>query len=507
MGAGPGDPGLLTVRGLEVLHKAEVLVYDGLAPIELLAHTPPDCEHIYAGKKRSPHGTPYSQEDINALLVKRAAAGQFVVRLKGGDPFVFGRGVEECLALAEAGHSFEVVPGVSSATAVAAYAGIPLTARGIAASAVLVTGHEAAGKSNGGVDWNAVAGHHSIVLFMAWKQIGDCVEKLVEAGMCPDTLAAAIRWGTRAGQLTVKTTLGELPAVMSRPEMRPPILVVIGEVVGVSDKLAWFEQRPLFGKRVLLTREPERAAAVSAELRDVGADVLIAPTTRIVFPSDAELEALGRALVAREWDWLLLSSANAVRACQRALALVKADTRALAGGHIAAVGRATCSALLDIGLVADLVPQKNTGLGLSETLLASLGGTSARVLYPRAESGREEAVTRLMAGGCDVTVVHAYATAPRANTEPALVDALAKLRDGALHGVVFFAPSQLAALCEMGDDVVELLANVPVLAAIGPTTEAALQARGLQARAVAAAPTSAHVTKAIADAFFASAAG
>ena len=506
VGAGPGDPGLLTCRGLEVLQKAEVLVYDGLAPIELLAHTSADCEHIYAGKKRSPHGTPFSQEDINALLVARAAAGQIVVRLKGGDPFVFGRGAEECLALAEEGLPFEVVPGVSAATAVAAYAGIPLTARGIAASAVLVTGHEAADKSTGGVDWKSVAGHQSIVLFMAWKQIGDCVEKLVEAGKSPDTLAAAIRWGTRAGQLTVKTTLAGLPAVMSRPEMRPPILVVIGDVVGVSDKLAWFEQRPLFGKRVLLTREPERAQAVSSELRDLGADVLIAPTTRIVFPSDDELASLGNALVAREWDWLLLSSANSVRACQRALHLAKGDARSLAGGRIAAVGRATHAALLEVGLVADLVPEKGTGSGLAQTLLQELGGKAARVLYPRAESGRPEAIAQLTAAGCQVTVRSAYASAVRANSEPALVDALAKLRAKSLHCIAFFAPSQLAALCEMGDDVEALLAKVPVLAAIGPTTEAALQARGLKATAVAAAPTSEHIAKAIADAFFASAA-
>ncbi len=488
-----------------MLQKAEVLVYDGLAPIELLAHTSANCEHIYAGKKRSPRGKPFSQEEINALLVARAAAGQCVVRLKGGDPFVFGRGAEECQALAEAGLPFEVVPGVSAATAVAAYAGIPLTARGIAASAVLVTGHEASGKSTGAVDWKAVAGHQSIVLFMAWKKIGDCVEKLLDAGKSPDTLAAAIRWGTRAGQRTVKTTLAELPDVMHRPQMRPPILVVIGEVVGLSDDLAWFEQRPLFGKRVLLTRDPERSQAVSAELRELGADVLVAPTTRIEFPSDEVLEALGKALVDRKWNWLMLSSANAVRACQRALRLLNADSRACAGGRIAAVGRATLTALAGIGLVPDLVPTKSTGLGLAQTLLEQLDGATASVLYPRARAGRTDAIAKLTAAGCDVQVHTAYSSVPREGSEPELLDALSKLRTGALHSIAFFAPSQLDALCAMADDVEGMLAEVPILAAIGPTTEAALRARGLEVRAVAASPTSADITQAIAKAFFASA--
>ncbi|MCP4449769.1 MAG: uroporphyrinogen-III C-methyltransferase, partial [Myxococcales bacterium] len=401
VGAGPGDPGLLTCRGRECLEKAEVLIYDGLAPIELLAYTPEGCEHIYAGKRHSAHGRPYSQEGINQLLVERAAAGQTVVRLKGGDPFVFGRGAEECMALADAGLAFEVVPGVSSATAVAAYAGIPLTARNIAASAVLVTGHEAAEKNGGRVNWQAVAGHQSIALFMAWKQIDDCVEKLIRAGMAPTTLAAAIRWGTRAGQRTVKTTLAELPDIMHQDFMRPPILVVIGEVVGASDKLAWFEKRPLFGKRVLLARSPERARGVCSALREMGADVLVAPTTQIEIASGDELVSLGELLVGGEWDWLMLSSANGVRACQEALVTRGVDSRALASGRIAAVGRATQAALGEMGLTPDLIPDltpdlvpcESHGIGLAQGLLALLEkGSATRILYPRAHQGREDAV-------------------------------------------------------------------------------------------------------------------
>ena len=508
VGAGPGDPGLLTCRGLACLQKAEVLVYDGLAPIELLAHTPADCEHIYAGKKHSPHGPPYSQAAINELLVERARAGQVVVRLKGGDPFVFGRGAEECLALAEAGQAFEVVPGVSSATAVAAYAGIPLTARGIAASAVLVTGHEADNKSRGAVDWRAVAGHQSIVLFMAWKQIDDCVRQLLDAGKAPDTPAAAIRWGTRAGQLTIRTTLAGLPEVMRKDFMRPPILVVVGEVVKMSEKLAWFEKRPLFGKRVLLTRELERAGGVAETLRARGADVLVAPTTRIELAQDGDLEALGHSLVARDWDWLMLSSANGVRACRQALAQQGADSRALAGGKIAAVGRATEGALAEMGLVADLIPRESSGVGLAGALLSQLkSDTAVRILYPRAHKGREEGVARLTEAGFDVEVMSAYRSTERNADEPALADALGKLRDGALHAVAFFAPSQLHALCSMGEDIPGLLAEVPVLAAIGPTTAAALQSRGLCAHAVADSPDEAGMADAITDAFLASAAG
>ncbi len=505
VGAGPGDPGLLTCRGLECLQRADVVIYDGLAPVELLLHTPDDCEHIYAGKKRSAHGGALDQEQINALLIERARAGRMVVRLKGGDPFIFGRGAEECLALANAGLQFEVVPGVSAASAVPAYAGIPLTARGVSASVVLVTGHEAADKSAGGVNWQAVAGNQSIVLFMAWKQIQECVTELLKAGLAPNTSAAAIRWGTRADQRTVKTTLEQLPETMTDQAMRPPLLVVIGAVVDMSDALSWFETRPLFGKRVLLTRDANRVSEVCLALRDLGAEPLACATTRIEFPSEHEQVALAKRLASDEWDWLLLSSVNAVMACQLALHGQGLDSRALASGKIAVIGKATKAALAGMGITADLA-SAGDGMSLAKSLAARCSATT-HILFPRAEHGREEPVQFLQDAGHHVDLVTAYQSMARSASEPVLADALYKLRAGELHAVAFFAPSQVHALCDMGDDIVQTLAKVPVLAAIGPTTATALASRGLRANAIASAPTSQAMACAIADAFLVTEAG
>ncbi len=502
VGAGPGDPGLLTVRGLACLRKAEVVVYDGLVATELLAHVPASCERIYAGKKHSKAGSPLRQEDINALLIAKASAGLKVVRLKGGDPFVFGRGSEECLALRAAGIAFEVVPGVSAATAVPAYAGIPLTARGLSASAVLVTGHEASEKAEGQVDWKAVAGNHSIVLFMAWKKVGECVAKLLEAGCASNTPAAAIRWGTTARQRCVVSTLAELPALVGGEGMKPPMLVIIGKVVALREELDWFSRRPLFGRRIWVTRSGERALESLECLRELGARPIAAATTEICQPNQEQAQALRDSLAnAHRFDWIFYTSATAVHACAKLLDGLGLDARALAGVRIAAVGRATHDALAEHGLRADLVGQGGNGGSLAEELVASSLGQVLRVLFPRAASGREEAMTILRAAGYEVELRAAYSSETRRASEPDLALPLQLLRKGELDAAAFFAPSQVEALCEIEPRASEYLAKLPVLAAIGKTTASALRDLGLRVHACADQPTSEDLASAIAKAF------
>ncbi|HET6610987.1 MAG TPA: uroporphyrinogen-III C-methyltransferase, partial [Kofleriaceae bacterium] len=320
VGAGPGDPGLITRRGADLVTRAEVVIYDGLVAHQLVALAPAAAERIYAGKKHHTAGTPRSQAEINALLVERARAGKRVVRLKGGDPFVFGRGAEECAALAAAGIAFEIVPGVSAATAVCAYAGIPLTARSVASTVALATGHEAAGKPTEDVDWEALARAGTVLLFMACATIDECASKLIAAGRAADDPAAAIRWGTTAAQRTVTAPLCELASEAAARGLKPPVLIVVGPAVALRDQLSWHERRPLANVRVVLTRAADRGAAYAAAIADAGGEPDFCPVTRIAEPADsAPLEVAVDDLAAGRFAWLGLASANAVHAVVDAL--------------------------------------------------------------------------------------------------------------------------------------------------------------------------------------------
>jgi len=481
VGAGPGDPGLITQRGADLLARADVIVYDGLASPVLLRLAPDGCERIYAGKKRSPAGEPLSQADIDRLLVDRARAGKRVVRLKGGDPFVFGRGAEECAALAAAGVAFEVVPGVSAASAVPAYAGIPLTARGVASTVAFATGHEAEPDA---VDWAAIARADTIVLFMALTTVADCCARLVAAGRSGATPAAAIHWGTTAAQKTIVSTLAELPDAVAASGLRPPALIVVGEVVRQRAQLAWHEARPLHGRRVLVTRAAGQAEKVVRAVAELGGEPMVAALTRIAPPRDpaplaAALEHLDR------YRWLVLTSANAVDQLFAAMAERKLDARALAGARLACVGRATAAALARHGLTADLVPPHGDASGVARAVIAR-GGEVGAVLVPRAELGREEAAALLAAAGAEVDLVPVYRLEPVPASDPAVAHALARLAAGEVSAVAFFAPSQVRALVELAG--AGALARVPVLAAIGETTAGALRESGLCAAVVASAP-------------------
>jgi uroporphyrinogen III methyltransferase/synthase len=504
VGAGPGDPGLLTRRGAELLGRAEVVIYDGLVHTSLLELAPPACERIYAGKKHARTGAPLTQEQINALLVEHGRAGKRVVRLKGGDPFVFGRGAEECRALHEAGIRFEVVPGVTAATAVPAYAGIPLTARELTSTVAFATGHEAEGKELSAVDWQALARAGTVVLFMAVRTAAACAEHLIAAGRDPETPAAAIYWGTTSRQRTVVAPLHGLAQAIDAAALKPPALLVIGDVVALRPWLSWFERRPLQGAHVLVPRPTAQAAGFAQALAEHGATPVIMPVTRIAPPTDAERAALDRALQL-SYDWTIFASANAV---ERFLAELRArgrDARALAGCKLACVGQATARVLADHGLLADLVPERSDAAGLAAAVIAASASTGMRglhILVPRAADGRDEAVEALRQSGADVDLVTVYRTEPTPADDPALAHGLDCLREGVIDVMAFFAPSQVDALVEIatatGLDAIDLARRCRLIAAIGSTTRAALERRGIPVHLVPDRPDALVLADAIA---------
>ena len=507
VGAGPGDPGLLTRRGAELLGRAEVLVYDGLVHPALLDLVPPACERIYAGKKHAHTGTPLTQEQINALLVEHGQAGKRVVRLKGGDPFVFGRGAEECHALHQAGVRFEVVPGVTAATAVPAYAGIPLTAREHTSTVAFATGHEAEGKDLSAVDWRSLARAGTVVLFMAVRTAAACAEHLIAEGLDPETPAAAIHWGTTPRQRTVVAPLHALARAMDEAALRPPALIVIGEVVALRPALTWFERRPLLGAHVLVPRPVAQAESFARDLAEHGATPVIMPVTRMAPPTAAERADFDRTLQS-SYDWTMFASANAVERFFAELRDRGRDARALAGCKLACVGQATAQALAGQGLLADLVPARSDATGMAAAVIsASITASGAaihgtRVLVPRAAEGRDEAVHALRAAGAVVDVVTVYRTETTPAHDPGLAHGLACLRDGAIDVMAFFAPSQVQALFEIGDasgiDVADAARRCHVIAAIGDTTRAALEQRGLTVHVVPERPDASLLADAIA---------
>ncbi len=361
IGAGPGDPDLLTLRGAEALASADVVVYDYLANPALLVHAPPGAERIYVGKKAGSHTL--SQDEISALLVKFALAGQRVARLKGGDPFVFGRGGEEALALVEAGVSFEVVPGVTSAVAAPAYAGIPVTHRGLASSFAVITGHEDPTKEESAVDWPRLAtGVDTLVFLMGVGNLPRIVEQLLAHGRPADTPVALVRWGTMPDQQTVSGTLVDITEKVKAAGLRPPAVTVVGPVAELREHLCWFEKRPLFGQRVLVTRTRQQASALSAQLRALGAEAIELPTIRIAPPEDwAPLDATIATLAV--FDWIVFTSVNGVGHFWARLEAAGLDARALHGVRLAAIGPATAAELEARGLRADYVPDEVRGRG------------------------------------------------------------------------------------------------------------------------------------------------
>jgi uroporphyrinogen III methyltransferase / synthase len=386
VGAGPGDPELLTLKGARVLRSAAAVLYDNLANPELLKLTPPDAEHLYVGKKRSAHS--YSQDEIIRLMIERAQRGLTVVRLKGGDPFTFGRGGEEVEGLLEAGIDYEVVPGVTTPLGIAAYTGVPLTHREHSSVVTFVTGHDI-----DSIDWRCAAG--TVVVFMGLQHAAAIAQKMMDAGRSPDIPVMAVRWATRPGQQVLTATLGTIRQALDIAHLLPPVTLVIGEVAGLYPRLSWFEKRPLFGQRIIVTRAADQVEDFSARLRDLGAEPIELPIIELI-RTEAELPPL------EQYDWIVFTSVNAV---QFFIESVR-DLRAIRG-RICAIGPATAAALYAARLVPDLVPQDS----VSEGVAAAFAGCDLRgkkVLLPRAASARDVIPQALTAAGAHLDIVDLY---------------------------------------------------------------------------------------------------
>ena len=467
VGAGPGDPGLLTVRGAEVLARADVVVHDRLADPVLLELAPAGADRVDVGK--SPGG-PIHQDDINCLLIERGRAGLTVVRLKGGDPFVFGRGGEEALALGAAGVAFEVVPGITSAIAVPAYAGVPVTHRGESTSFTVVTGHRGMAADTD-TNWEALAAAGgTIVVLMGVAHRGEIAERLMAGGLPPDTPVLAAQWGTRPEQVALRTTLAGLGAL----PLSPPVTMVIGRVAAVD--VSWYERLPLFGRRVVVTRGRPQASALTTLLRDLGARTVEVPVIDIGPPVDGgrALHEAAAALGEGRYAWVVFSSANAVEPLVEALR----DARAFGGARIAAIGPGTAEALARCRLVPDLVPGRAVAEGLLDVFPDPPDPASAapgRVLMPRAAVARDVLPDGLTARGWRVEVVEAYRT-QRGRPEPDLLSG-ARTADA----ICFTASSTVTGFV----DVAGVAHVPPVVACIGPVTAATARKAGLDVTVVA----------------------
>jgi len=410
VGGGPGDPGLITLRGAECLRQADVVFYDFLASEELLDHVPPDAERVFVGKSAGNHAVP--QDRINALLVAAAREGKRVVRLKGGDPFVFGRGGEECLELASAGIPFEVVPGVSAAMGASAYGGIPLTHRDRAASLLLMTAHRASEDAESRINWEHLA--HSadtLCMYMGMRLLPDIVRNLLQHGRSPDTPVAVIQWGTLPRQRTVAGVLKDITGKVEAAGITHPGLIVVGEVVGLRDQLGWFEKRPLFGKRIVVTRWRRQAGDLSLRLQGLGADVIHLPVIEIAPPAGWEDldRAIGRL---QEFAWIVFTSVNGVRFFMERLETLGLDIRRLGKARVCAIGEATASALEAFRLRVDLVPEKYLAETLAEILAGREDLHGKKILLPRGNLARKVLQERLEACGAEVEAVDTYRTLP-----------------------------------------------------------------------------------------------
>ncbi|MEE9276796.1 MAG: uroporphyrinogen-III C-methyltransferase [Dehalococcoidia bacterium] len=474
VGAGPGDPGLITVAGRERLRNADVVVFDRLASPALLTEIRPDAERIDVGKAASAHTLP--QEQIGRLLVARARAGKRVVRLKGGDPFVFGRGGEEAQELAEAGIEFEIVPGVTSAVAVPAYAGIPLTHRSLASSFAVITGHEDPTKNESTIDWAGVArGADTLLFLMGRSAIGEITARLVAEGRNPATPAAAIQWGTTPRQRCVTASLETLPSEVERAGLEPPVVIVVGEVVRLRERLRWFEQRPLFGKRVLVTRTREQASVLVRYLAEEGAEPLELPAIEIVPADAAPICDAVASLAAGDYQWVVFTSANGVHHFFRHLVEQELDSRAFAGARVAVIGSETAQALRSYGLRADLAPERFVAEALVERFSEEpLADT--RILLARAAHARDLLPGALRERGAHVDDVALYA-AQRPTTPNQ--DIVRRLEAGDVDIATFTASSTVTGCLDLLAGRTEPLEKA-FIACIGPVTAQTAREAGLR---------------------------
>lgn len=499
VGAGPGDIGLLTVRGRKRLEEADVVFYDYLAHPLLLEYCPERALKFHVGKRAKNHSVP--QEAICDVLVEYAKAGHRVVRLKGGDPYVYGRGGEEGTRLAEEGIAFEVVPGISSVTAVAAYAGIPVTDRRAASSLLVATGHEDPLREDRRVLWERAAqASDTLVVLMGTRRIPTIAAELIEWGRSPDTPAAAISWGTTARQQAVRATLGTLADRIRAEGLSSPSVIVVGDVVSLDPGLRFFERKPLFGLRVGVTRAREQARTMLEALVERGAEPVALPM--LAFDKPESFAAVDRAIDAlrtddRSYDSVVFTSVNGVRFFFARLRELGGDSRALAGREVLAIGPATADALLARGIAADTVPDEFIAEGVLRALEAAGPLSARRILLPRAAVARSTLPDAIVAAGGTIDVAPVYQTVPgvpgpeaQATLEAGGLDAVAVTSSSTVHHLVDYLGGAESAR--------ERLANTP-LAAIGPVTAKTAREYGLGVAVVASTYTSEGLMDALAS--------
>lgn len=513
IGAGPGDPGLITVRGMEILRSADVVVYDRLAHPALLSYARADAELVYVGKSSAQHSM--KQPDINSLLVDRAGKGLRVARLKGGDPFVFGRGGEEAEECRAAGIPFEIVPGVTSAIAAPAYAGIPVTHRDAASSFAVITGHErddageastrTAGSAEGRRNWAHIAhAADTLIFLMGVEALSEITARLLQHGRSPETPVALIQWGTWSKQRVVTGTLESIVEVVKAAGMTPPAVCVVGEVVRLREELQWFDsrmQRPLFGKRIVVTRAREQSSGFSELLRYAGAEPIEFPVIKIARLEDySKLDESLRQL--NSYDWVIFTSANTVQVIKERLELLKLDSRAFGSTKIAAIGPATADALRQLlSLNADFIPTEAVAEAIMEQW-RDLESQGKRVLLPRALEARELLPERLRELGAHVDVITAYETT--LDRAPAAQLSL-MLENGEIDAITFTSSSTVrnfvSAMSGEGErSLLEIIGETRI-AAIGPITAETARENGLTPHIIAAEHTIPGLMKALEDDF------
>jgi uroporphyrinogen III methyltransferase/synthase len=472
VGAGPGDPGLLTLKGRECLERADVVVHDHLANRELLRYAPSGAEIVFAGKKAGEHTL--QQSEINELLIARARAHKTVVRLKGGDPFVFGRGGEEAEALAAAGVRFEVVPGISSTIAGPAYAGIPVTHRTFNTQLTIFTGHENPAKEASSLNFSQLASAPGTkVMLMGVDRMRSICAGLIAAGAAPRTPIALIRWATTPRQQTITGTLESIADEIDRTGFKAPAVAVIGDVVSLRERLAWFEGRPLLGRRVVVTRTRQQASALTHDLAELGADVIEIPTIRIG-PAPNPLEFGELVQDAHRYEWLIFTSPNGVEQFFAIFFKLYSDVRSIGNAKIAAIGPGTAAALRQFHLDVDLVPKTSTGEGMLEELVACDGSVDNRMyLVVRPEQARTVITEGLTRAGAIVDEAIAYRTLPEEG-DPTGAQARFSA-EGA--DVLTFASSSAV------ENFLALRLPLPAgikIASIGPVTSQTLRAHGMK---------------------------
>ncbi len=472
VGAGPGDVGLITVKGLECIKKADVIVYDRLANARLLSYAKPDVKLIYVGKTPDHHTL--KQDEINQVLVDEALKGLVVTRLKGGDPYVFGRGGEEA-ELLKANHvKFEVVPGITSAIAVPSYAGIPVTHRNLTSTFTVITGHEDPLKENSQINWKRLATDPGTLIFlMGVGNLKEIVRQLTSNGKEATTPVALIRWGTRPEQQVVTGTLDNIVAEVERAGLTSPAIIIVGEVVSMRDTLTWFEQMPLFGKRILVTRAREQASAFSQMIEEAGGEAYELPTI-VIDPADESDDLMRAVREAHSYDWVVFTSVNGVYAFFKSLKKQHLDIRSLGNVKICAIGPKTKEALEDKGLLVEAMPEKFIAESVIDCL-KPLIKPNDKILLPRSDLARTILVDVLTELGTKVDEVIAYRTKKNNEFDESIIE---KIKDKSINIITFTSSSTVTNLMEIIKDK-SILEDI-ILASIGPATSETMRQHGIE---------------------------